>query len=81
MWHEADHQCKGLGQMTQIDDSMDLKRIATDTIRNTHCPALAPGGQYLMMFWRVSIQIFLTENNWLLYLEEKDNHMEVSVKT
>ena len=26
-WHEADHQCKGLGHMTQIDDATHFKRM------------------------------------------------------
>ena len=34
-WHEADHQCKGLGQMTKIDDATDLKKIVALVKENT----------------------------------------------
>ena len=34
-WHKADHQCKGLGHMTQIDDAKQLKRVAALVKENT----------------------------------------------
>ena len=34
-WHEADHQCKGLGHMTQIDDETDLKQMVALVKENT----------------------------------------------
>ena len=33
-WHEADHQCKVLGHMTQIDDATDITRMVSFVTEN-----------------------------------------------